>query len=410
MSGTGIDQQSVKRLSDRRGPVRRALWFALIYVLVGYIWITFSDRLVVMWFPDPGTLSMVQTWKGSFFVLLTGAVLFVTTLRQFDKDRRLLALQHHQRQALRMRERQLTVLMDNLPGMAYRCQFDEHWTMVFVSRGCVRLTGYQPDELIYNRNASYAALIADKESADRVMQEVSQAVEKGESFSLEYPLRRKDGALIWVWERGRGVGSSDGSLLLEGIILDVSDRKRLELELEEMATRDVLTGLYNRRETTRLLEEELARARRYQRPMALLWIDFDHFKNINDSYGHAAGDTVLRSVTRLLTDSVRSMDIVGRFGGEEFVIILPEMDVRGAAETAERLRQCVSRHHCELASGTGIPLTVSIGVAVYPEHGEQADDLFAAADRAMYRAKAQGRNCVVVAGNSKDSCQAGPGP
>jgi len=404
MSPTGIDKQSVRRLSDRRGPVRRALWLALIYTLVGYAWITFSDRLVVLWFPDPEALSLVQTWKGSFFVVLTGVVLFVATLRQFDKDRRLLALQHHQRQALRVRERQLTVLMDNLPGMAYRCQFDRHWAMVFVSRGCVRLTGYLPDELINNRSICYADLIADQDSADRVMQEVSQALEKGESFSLEYPLRRKDGALIWVWERGRGVESSDGSLLLEGIILDVSDRKRLELELAEMATRDVLTGLYNRRETVRLLEEELARARRYRRSMALLWIDFDHFKDINDTHGHAAGDTVLRSVTRLLSDSVRSVDIVGRFGGEEFVIILPEMDIRGAAETAERLRQCVSQHQCVLASGTEIPLTVSIGVAVYPDHGNEADNLFAAADQAMYRAKAQGRNCVVVAG-AEDGCR-----
>lgn len=408
MSRTGIDKQSVWRLSDRRGPVRRALWFALIYVLVGYAWITFSDRLVVLWFPDPEALSLVQTWKGSFFIVLTGAVLFVATLRQFDKDRRLLALQHHQRQALRTRERQLTVLMDNLPGMAYRCQFDEYWTMVFVSRGCVRLTGYLPDELINNRGVCYADLIADSEHADQVMQAVTTAVEKGDSFSLEYPLRRKDGSLIWVWERGRAVEGVDGSFLLEGIILDVSDRKRLELELAEMATRDVLTGLFNRRETVRLLEEELARARRYRRSMALLWIDFDHFKDINDSHGHAAGDAVLRSVTELLTDSVRSVDIVGRFGGEEFVIILPEMDIRGAAETAERLRQCVSQHHCVLPSGTELPLTVSIGVAVYPEHGEDADSLFAAADQAMYRAKGQGRNCVVVA-SGKGSCSAESG-
>ena len=127
------------------------MWGALIYIVAGYCWITFSDRLAELWFPDPAMLSAVQTWKGLFFVLLTGVVLFVATLRQFDKDRRLLALQHHQRQALRKRERQLSILMDNLPGMAYRCLFDDHWTMLFVSQGCVRLTGYQPDELIRNR-------------------------------------------------------------------------------------------------------------------------------------------------------------------------------------------------------------------------------------------------------------------
>ncbi|NVD34271.1 sensor domain-containing diguanylate cyclase [Marinobacter lutaoensis] len=416
MPRSGIDKQSLRRLSDRREPARRALWGALIYIVAGYCWITFSDRLAELWFPDPAMLSAVQTWKGLFFVLLTGVVLFVATLRQFDKDRRLLALQHHQRQALRKRERQLSILMDNLPGMAYRCLFDDHWTMLFVSQGCVRLTGYQPDELIRNRVVSYADLIADKDNSDRVTQEVTAAVARDESFSLEYPVIRKDGSQIWVWERGRGVEGDNGERVLEGIILDVSDRKRLEVELEEMATRDVLTGLYNRREATRLLEEELQRASRYRRSMALLWIDFDHFKDINDTYGHAAGDLVLRSVTRLLAESVRTVDIVGRFGGEEFVVILPEMDARGAAETAERLRQRVSEHRCILGSGVVIPLTVSIGVAVYPDHGDQADRLFASADRAMYQAKSQGRNCVVVAPGShasrrpKPSQGAGFGP
>lgn len=97
-----------------------------------------------------------------------------------------------------------------------------------------------------------------------------------------------------------------------------------------MATRDPLTGLLNRREMSRVLDEELQRARRYQRPMAVLWVDFDHFKDVNDTYGHAAGDSVLRAISRLLLGSVRSVDSIGRFGGEEFVIVLPEMDLEEA--------------------------------------------------------------------------------
>ncbi|WP_372994639.1 diguanylate cyclase [Marinobacter sp.] len=386
----------MERLKDNRTPLRRAGWAALVYLIAGFAWIAFSDSAAEAWFPNPQTFSLVQTWKGFFFVLTTGLVLFVVLFRQLTKDRALLTLQHNQRQALRRRERQLQVLMDNLPGMAYRCKYDPHWTMLFVSQGCARLTGYEPEALIDNRVTSYASLMDDEDS-ERIYGEVQEALANDRSFSLEYGLTRRDGSRIWVWERGRGVEEEDGSVLLEGIVLDISDRKALENELEEMATRDPLTGLFNRREMSKVLEEELERARRYQRPMALLWIDFDHFKDVNDTFGHAAGDSVLRSISRLLLASVRSVDSIGRFGGEEFVIVLPEMDLDEAQDTAERLRRKVAEEPQPLGNGEAVPLTISVGVAVYPDHGQSASTLCAAADKAMYLAKERGRNCVAMA-------------
>ncbi|WP_417565356.1 diguanylate cyclase [Marinobacter sp.] len=386
----------MNNLNDHQTPLRRAGWATLIYLIAGVTWIGFSDSIAEAWFPDPKTLSVVQTWKGFLFVLTTGLVLFVGLFRQLAKDRVLLTLQYSQRQALRDRERQLQVLMDNLPGMAYRCRYDPQWTMLFVSQGCARLTGYEPEELIENRVTSYASLI-DDEDGERIFCEVKAALENDESFSLEYGLTCKDGSRIWVWERGRGVEEGDGTVVLEGIVLDISDRKELEIELEELATRDPLTGLFNRREMSRILEEELERARRYQRPMALLWIDFDHFKDVNDTYGHAAGDSVLRSISRLLLGSVRSVDSIGRFGGEEFVIVLPEMDLDEARDTAERLRRKVVEAPQPLGDGSAVPLTISVGVAVYPEHAQNAAALCAAADKAMYLAKDRGRNCVAMA-------------
>ncbi|MCD1646443.1 sensor domain-containing diguanylate cyclase [Marinobacter adhaerens] len=390
------DSQGMKRLNDNRTPLRRAGWASLVYLIAGFAWIAFSDTAAEAWFPDPQTFSLVQTWKGFLFVLTTGLVLFVALLRQLTKDRALLTLQHNQRQALRKRERQLQVLMDNLPGMAYRCRYDPHWTMLFVSQGCARLTGYEPEDLINNRVTSYASLMDDEDN-ERILGEVQAALDKDESFSLEYGLTRQDDSRIWVWERGRGVEEEDGTVVLEGIVLDISDRKTLENELEEMATRDPLTGLFNRREMSRVLEEELERARRYQRPMAVLWVDFDHFKDINDTFGHAAGDSVLRSISRLLLGSVRSVDSIGRFGGEEFVIVLPEMDFEEAQETAERLRRKVAEEPQPLGNDQTVPLTISVGVAVYPDHGQTASTLCAAADKAMYLAKERGRNCVAMA-------------
>lgn len=396
MQPSSARSQGAGQLPDQKSPLRRALWAALVYLIAGLVWIAFSDTVVESWFKDPATLSTVQTWKGFTFVLATGSVLFLILLRQLRKDRALLRLQLGQSQALRNSERQLRVLMDNLPGMAYRCRYDRDWTMLFVSEGCAQLTGYEPEELTNNRLVSFADLL-DEDTNHRLASDVKAALAAGELFSAEYPLTRKDGREIWVWERGRCVEEDHAGFVLEGIILDISDRKELENELEELATRDPLTALINRREIERILDEELERAKRYQRPMAILWVDFDNFKDVNDTYGHAAGDSVLMSVSTLFKEGLRSVDSVGRFGGEEFVIVLPEMDAVGARETAERLRRQVEAQPQPLGDGNTVPLTISVGVAVYPNHGLTASNLCAAADQAMYRAKERGRNCVAMA-------------
>jgi len=390
-----IGSNQPDHLGRCRHPLARALWTVLIYLIVGLLWITFSDRLAEMLFRDPVMLSQVQTWKGFFFVLVTGGTLFLVLYRQLHKDRFLLNLQHSQRRALRQREQQLTVLLNNLPGMAYRCLFDDHWTMLFVSEGSEWLTGYKPEELVNNRVRAYAELI-DPEDAERVTAQVAEAVEAGRAFSVEYTITRKDGRKIWGWERGCSVDVAGGRRVLEGIVLDISDRKALERELEELATTDPLTGLLNRREFGRVLEEELERCARYKHTMALLWIDFDHFKEVNDTWGHAAGDKVLCTISRLLEDNVRSVDSVARFGGEELVIVLPEMGAQEAWETAERLCSRARATSIMLESGHEVKVTISVGVAVYPQHGRTSAELCASADRAMYQAKTLGRDRVAA--------------
>lgn len=519
----------MERVKDRRTPLRRALWVMSLYMVTGWLWITFSDALAARLFLDPQALSTAQTYKGVLFVFLTGLVLFVILYRQLNNDRTLLSLHARQREEIlrlnqfresvieranvwinaldtegriilwnkaaedisgyqrdevmnsdeiwsllypdqdvrneifakavevlrnesegvgvetsiitkqgekrliswnsrsllgthgepagsiaigqditdirqaeemiRRRDRQLVTLMENLPGMAYRCLYDDHWTMKFVSSGCRDLTGYAPDELIDNRVTSYSSLIRDDEN-DRLMAETERAIGAAEPFSLEYPIERKDGGKIWVWERGRGVvdpNENEDELFLEGIIIDITDRKALEDELSEMANRDALTGLLSRREASRLLDEEITRASRYQRRLALLWVDLDHFKDVNDKLGHAAGDTVLRGFSDLLSANVRQVDLFSRFGGEEFVVVLPEMDVTEAEQSAERLRELVASTPQTLEDGRTVNLTMSVGVAIFPDHGSDAPSLIAAADQAMYRAKASGRNRVVVA-------------
>jgi diguanylate cyclase (GGDEF)-like protein/PAS domain S-box-containing protein len=301
----------------------------------------------------------------------------------------------HTEQTLVERERQLATLMANLPGMAYRCLIDNAWTMKFVSNGCYQLTGYYPDDLVDNRTLSYASIIHE-EDRPRLMAEVQHALDENRPFATEYRIKHKDGMETWVWEQGQEVHVDD-SQYLEGIVIDISQRKTMELELELLAKRDALTGLYTRRELEQQFHEELARAKRYERPLSLLWIDVDHFKSINDRFGHQMGDEVLRQLSQRLQSGIRNIDYAARYGGEELAIILPELDEVKAIEMAERLRKMVQESRMAVDDSDKISVTISVGVAAFPTHGSTPEHLFRVADQAMYRAKQKGRNRVCIA-------------
>jgi diguanylate cyclase (GGDEF)-like protein len=172
-------------------------------------------------------------------------------------------------------------------------------------------------------------------------------------------------------------------------------RSRRHAELEHRARTDAKTGLANHVHWREMAERELARAREDVTPIAVLIVDIDHFKTINDVHGHLVGDEVIFAVARQLTDGLRPRDLVGRFGGEEFVVLLSGTDLQQAHAAAERFRQRISE--LDLPTGTGgrrVRATVSVGIASHPVNGDSLHELLDAADRAMYAAKRAGRNCV----------------
>lgn len=171
---------------------------------------------------------------------------------------------------------------------------------------------------------------------------------------------------------------------------------RLRETLRTQSIRDSLTGLYNRRYLKESLEREVRRAARSQRPLAVLMLDVDRFKGFNDNYGHEAGDALLRELGSFLQKRTRGEDIACRFGGDEFLLILPEASLAAAERRAQQL--CEEIRHLTVPVGDQYlkPPTVSVGVALYPEHGSTAEGLLRAADEALYRAKAQGRNRVAL--------------
>jgi diguanylate cyclase (GGDEF)-like protein/PAS domain S-box-containing protein len=241
--------------------------------------------------------------------------------------------------------------------------------------------------------------------------EDGQVAGSAPNWSGEVIHMRADGTEVPIW--------LSRSLLAEGrsrawvcTARDITERRRIEeslreaneaLErsrqaLQELAIRDELTGLFNRRELVRLFIEEAARASRFKHRLSLVLIDVDHFKRVNDTYGHAAGDEVLRHLGRLLPENLRSIDRAARLGGEEFALLLPETDLAGAAVVAERLRRRVAEAPLDITSSGAllqVRLTISAGVAGGPGPTGSFSEMMTEADRALYRAKHSGRNRVV---------------
>ncbi|MEP7356284.1 MAG: diguanylate cyclase [Anaerolineales bacterium] len=172
--------------------------------------------------------------------------------------------------------------------------------------------------------------------------------------------------------------------------------ENLQVELQEQAIHDALTGLYNRRFLEETLPRELARASRDVQPLSVIFVDLDHFKAINDTYGHAAGDQVLRAVGKFLFTAARATDLVCRYGGEEIVIVCPGMSLSAAAQRVEVWRQSIALLATEV-NGIAIPVTISAGIAGYPTHGQSLESIVLAADSALYAAKSAGRNRVQTA-------------
>jgi diguanylate cyclase (GGDEF)-like protein len=191
-----------------------------------------------------------------------------------------------------------------------------------------------------------------------------------------------------------------GAVLLKGLIT-------ANQRLQEQAMRDTLTGLYNRRYLMESIERELHRARRGKEHLGVMIIDIDHFKRFNDTFGHAAGDEVLRSVANFMLTLVRGEDILCRFGGEEFVLLQVKASAEAIMQRAEKFRQGIGKHEIVDDGQRLGPVTLSIGISMFPDHGTSAQAVLHAADTALYRAKNSGRNRVVMAPGAEETEQGG---
>ena len=275
---------------------------------------------------------------------------------------------------------------------------DQDGNVVEANEAFNAMLGYGHDEVLHLNAAQWDDAWSPHEGRELL----KQLLHSAEPVILEKRYRRRDGRIIDV-EVSASPVELDGRRLLCCSARDVTDRKRAEEEMRALATTDFLTGLANRRCFIARLEEELARFERtVEQHIALLMLDLDFFKRVNDSYGHPAGDAMLQHFAALVAGQLRRIDIAGRLGGEEFGIILPGADLASAQVFAERLCRTISASPLQ-RDGKSLFFTVSIGVTVLRSGDSEADSVLARADQVLYRAKELGRNRVEV-----DAGTAGP--
>ena len=219
------------------------------------------------------------------------------------------------------------------------------------------------------------------------------------SVAVEFRMHCKDGS--WKWVLGRGMVVSRDvqgqAVRLVGTNTDIHERKLLEDGLRFQAQVDYLTGMANRGHFMHQAEQEIVRARRYGKSPSLLMLDVDLFKQVNDAHGHNAGDAVLTKLAEICRQTLRDVDTVGRMGGEEFAVLLPESGPGEALDVAERLRAAVAATKFPIERGLPIQVTVSIGVGAVVSKDDTIDVILSKADNALYEAKNSGRNRVCVA-------------
>jgi diguanylate cyclase (GGDEF)-like protein/PAS domain S-box-containing protein len=293
----------------------------------------------------------------------------------------------------------LQVLVEHVPAAVYIDMADPDVTdggrLAYMSPQISGILGFRPDELV-NDPELWPSRIHPEDRAGAIAA-YEEHWRSGKPLRAEYRMTANDGSEIWVRDEAYAMpdDTQSGRPMSQGLLVDITDRKLLESKLVHDALHDPLTGLANRVLFRDHLERALARQGRSHGTVALLFVDLDDFKRVNDSYGHAAGDQILSQVADRLTGAVRADDVVGRQSGDEFAILLTQVrNEDEAIASAERVLGELRRPI--LLGGRSIVVGGSIGIALTVEHGASVEELITQADAAMYAAKASGKATYAV--------------
>jgi len=286
-------------------------------------------------------------------------------------------------------------LVINIPGAVYRCSNDADWTMHYISPNIHSICGYPADDFIANEKRSYTSII-HPDDRKMVADKVSDGLSKREPYVIDYRLIHKDSNIRWVSENGQGIFNNNDELMyLDGAIFDNTEAHELSEKLSFQATHDSLTGLVNRSEFEHRLKRILHTILEDNSEHALLYLDLDQFKVINDTCGHIAGDELLRQLGSLLSKGIRKRDTVARLGGDEFGVLMEHCSLKQAKRVANNLKKIIDQFRFSWEEKQ-FNIGVSIGLVVIDNTSGDFKELLIRADAACYAAKEQGRNRIHI--------------
>lgn len=331
-------------------------------------------------------------------------------LNELKRTNELLKAESDERQlimeTLHDSEQQLFSMVNCVPGAVYRCRKESEWIFDSISEYIETILGYSTSHFKFKETQSYRTLIHPKD-IQKVEKTIKESIEKVEPFEIEYRIFDVNDQMRYIREIGKVSFSSEGEpLWLDGTIFDITDKqfaedeiKRVNTELERLASTDSLTHIGNRRMFMEYLETEWKRMTREQNELSLILCDIDYFKLFNDNYGHQEGDKCLYRIAQAISSvPTRPADLTARFGGEEFIILLPNTDLKGANHVAEeiivKINQLKISHAYSSVAGH---VTLSLGIAsIIPNLETEPESLIKATDEALYDAKNNGRNQVRI--------------
>ncbi len=366
------------------------------YVVCIFLSIFFSFIILLFIFSFPSSLGIIKILSlvsDPFSLILRISLLLLISC---STCLFILITSHRIHRELISSEKMKGLLLDHLPGIVFHCKNDEHWTMNYVSQGITELCGYTEDEVVGNRDISWENIISP-EYRPYVRTNYEKAQIFNEKVQIEYKIIAKDGAEKWVYEQGIFVFGLNRQIKgIDGLIVDITERKKIEAELYRLSIFDHLTSLYNRRYIFERLAVLIEESKRYERNFCIAILDIDFFKNVNDTYGHVYGDYVLSEFASICKNNLRPYDLIGRYGGEEFIVILMNSGKTESCEVIQRIKETVQNHTFSY-KGTSSKLAFSAGLSCVQEFADTLtrDILITTADRRLYCAKEQGRDRIV---------------
>ncbi len=281
------------------------------------------------------------------------------------------------------------------PSVIYQLKQDAagEFSFPYVSAKLKTILGLHPTTAAQNAKSVFHQIHQD--DRDKVVSTLAASKENLTPWEKDYRVVVK-GAVRWLRDNAVPEKSHDGAVIWSGVAIDVTEQKNLEENLRQLSITDPLTRLANRRHFMIESERLITSSMRHGRPFSILMYDLDHFKRVNDTYGHSVGDDVLVQISELVQGRVRACDLVARIGGEEFIVLLPDTDLTDAKTLAEELRQHIENIDFEV-NGEQFKVTVTFGVTTYNVTDRSPDDLLKRVDKLLYEGKQSGRNKVVAA-------------